>query len=77
MLFAFGCTVISSPATPMMPPTPVEETKPKPTRKRTRKPAANAKNKKTNASPAPANPAFPTNQMPGSVSHTVAIASNY
>lgn len=61
-------TVVLSPDTPMMPPTPVEETKPKPTRKRTRKPAANAKNKKANASPAPSNPSFPSNPMPGNVS---------
>ncbi|CAD6193097.1 unnamed protein product [Caenorhabditis auriculariae] len=43
---------------------PVVEEKPKPQRKRTRKtPANNNKNKKTNASPAPTNPAFPPNPM--------------
>ncbi|VDL71500.1 unnamed protein product [Nippostrongylus brasiliensis] len=48
---------------PMLPPTTVEEQKPKPARKRQRKAATNSKNKKANASPAPTNAGFPSNPM--------------
>ncbi|PIO70196.1 hypothetical protein TELCIR_07959 [Teladorsagia circumcincta] len=50
---------------PMLPPTTVEEQKPKPARKRQRKTTTNTKNKKANASPAPTNAGFPANPMSG------------
>lgn len=59
----------------MLPPTTVEEQKPKPARKRQRKAATNSKNKKANASPAPTNAGFPSNPMSSNVRVRAACVS--